>query len=408
MISSEIIQILKSINSADIQIVEEGSILVEDILNEIDIEQYKIGNEFDIYKQLKIIAIAETSPLLKDKCFETDIIYLYILINEKDNCIYVGIDFIHPYFWHKIEKKTPEEIKEQLEEIIYIYCTDNFNDNIECDYKFNKKIKGFIGTEKMLRFNYESIENFVVDNMFCEYFMWGSYWNDFPYRQHILNKKYTKFQMERMLTYSMKQRDGYVTISTRTKSSKSIITFEYVNGAILLELKYNPIKNIFIDKYNEITENNFPNDIPLDVIGAVHHFSFVKYKQLLSDPLKIENIALALELMCDQESIREMIRELNIIESNNTDQNILEYVGNMKIILTINLGLNKINIEEINKKILLFWDGNKNLGEIIILMRDWLLEEIKTEKYISDDDKIKYMNHIEKICKNMVTRKIKN
>ena len=402
-----IIESIKSLNNPLIQIVEDGSILMEDILKEINLNDFNLEGDLNIYEHLKVIAICETSPLLKDKYFESDIIYLYILIDNNNlSNIYIGIDYLHPLLWINIKINSNDDFKNKLEKIINIYCTDIFYDHEDCEIKFEKKVRGFIGTEKMLNMQIKDFENFIVGNRFCEYFIWGSYWSDFPYRQQILNDKLQNFELERMMAHSLKQRNNVISLSTRTKASKSIVTFEHVKGAIIIEIKYNKYNNDSINIYNELTENYLPDDLPLDVIGAINQFAFINYKNLLNvRPFTIHNVNLSLELINKNEELEYIIVELKNIENNNElSKEIINYSKETRIILEINKKINEI--ENIKDKILEFikldeFTIQESIDNAKNNLLEWLYNKINIDdKIIENEEFVK--NHIKNICDQLI------
>lgn len=396
----DIIDLIKSFNSSTIQIIEDGSILIEDLLKDIDYEYFNIEDDLEKYRRLKIIAIIETSPLLKDKCFDSDIIYLYLLLDEKEKHMYIGIDYLHPHFWDFIEIKDLKIIKNKIDKLLELYCPSIFCENNGNDSKFENCIRRFIGTENSLGFSFDEIENFIIENKFCEYFMWGSNWNDFPYRENILNNKYSRFQIERMMTYALKQNNKIISISTRTKASKSIIKFEYNRGAIILEIKYNNDNNCRIKELNNKFKNNYPYNLPLDVLGTICQFDLIDYKDLLTiETLSINSISLSLELINKEESLIEFLSILDRINTKELCEETIKYIDEISTIININLKINKINLSDIENKIKETINQENNEPRDFI---EWLKCQINVEnnnELINDHLKKVYFDIIQKYKK---------
>lgn len=396
---TEIINILKTFNCSAIQIIEEGYILIDDILREIDLKYFDIDDNLEKYKSLKSIAIIETSPLLKDNCFEIDIVYIYLFLDNINNLLYIGLDYLHPYYWDNIKINNLELIEKKISNIIEIYTSHIFYNN-NSNNKFNNVIRKFIGTENSLQINFDEIENFIVENKFCEYFMWGSYWCEFPYRENILNKKYSKFQIERMMTHALKQDKTKISISTRTKASKSIIKFEYIKGAIILEIQYNNYNN----KYNN-NNLNYPIDMPLDLLGAICQFDLIDYKELLLiETLNINNISLSLELL-NKNNMEEYLKILDEINKDNIDINIKNYINEISIIIKINQQINKLNFVDVENKIKEILEKDKNnFAEFL----SWIKLEIKLENDNNETNNNIINNHLEKIYNDIIDKLTNN
>lgn len=360
MANKNVINAINILGSPLIEIVEEGSILVTDILKEINMNEHNTNIEYCdkdyiLYENLQIIAIIETSPLLKDKCFETDIIYIYLMINDVD-VLYIGMDYLHPRLWKKIETHNIDTITKELTNILNIYCTDTFYNNIDCNVNFSENIKSFIGTESMFGISFEDndeicswLEKNIIDNKFCEFFMWGSYWSDFPYRRNILNKKYNNFELNRMMAHALKQRNNILSLSVRTKASKSILSYEYKNGAFFLEIKYNGDNNNSLDIYKHTTGSIIPTNLPMDVVGAISNFVLIDIQTLYKiNNITNEIIDLSIELIKDTETYNCVISELEKIKSS-TDllSSVTEHAQKKIKLLNVNKLLNNLNVDEI-------------------------------------------------------------
>ncbi|ARF09179.1 hypothetical protein Catovirus_2_128 [Catovirus CTV1] len=380
----DIISLLKLLNCSSIQVIEDNSIMVDDILKEIDYEYFDINIDMEQYKKLDIIAIIETCPLLKDKCFETDIVYMYVLIDDNVKNVYIAIDYLHPYLWNKFGVDTIDEIMNKIRHAIRLYSSEVFYEN-----ELSCTMRRFIGTEKTLGLKFETLEEFIMENKFCEYFMWGSNWSDFPYRENILNKKYSKFQVERMMTRALKQNNQDISISTRTKSSKSIITFEYINGAVILTVKYNKDFYTRTSELEKITDNKYPSDLPLDVIGIIYPFDVMNYDDLLmTNELTISNISLSLELVDNEESMRKVSSILSQEIKQELSEDTIKFINDVKTKLNINLRINEMkediyNIleKDENSEVLLQWLKNKlntGVNNDDVVMNNHLVEITKT------------------------------
>lgn len=330
---NSITNILESINNLyPIEIVDEGTILVNDILD----SKYN-NSEYD---RLEIVAILETSPLLRDKCFEIDIVYLYFLIDN--NYLYIGFENMDPDIWYKLDINM-EYIEEKIISIIKLYYCDTLYKHDEFEYNDRGILYGTIIDEMN---DLTKIEKHICMNDFSEYFIWGSYWDEFPFRMEVSNKSYNCYELNKMLTFSMKQKEEISSISVRTKSSKSIVTFEKINDVIILDIKYNGFKNENITKYNLKMNNNIPDNIPLDLFGLINQFYFINSKKLLVNPT-IENLSLSIEIL--KNDIDNTYNVLsNIRKHNNLSLEVKNYLDNIIVYLDINRKLK--SIKKINKK----------------------------------------------------------
>lgn len=352
----------------EITIVEIDDININVILDEINFKNYNsdISVNIEQYKNYKIIGYMETSSKLKDKCFDTDIVYLYFVTDMHK--LYIALEYLHPYFWQEIDIKN-------IENIIKIYNQENYH------FTFNKIIRGYIGTEKTLGIDLSDIEEIIMTNDFCEFFMWGSNWIDFPYREQIMKQKYSRIKLERMLVYALKQNPlNRISIAVRTKASKSIIKFEYYNGAYFIEIHFDSYSS---QNYNSLDIKNLSKlDIPLDIIGILHLFDTVTYQKLFNiKPLEIHHISLALQLITSNKDYMEIIELLNNINNDNEiNDEVRKYAYETKNIIEVNLNINKIDSNQMADKINEIRQNNKK--DKLDVMKElslWICEKINID-----------------------------
>lgn len=346
-----------------ISLFEPDDMDISEILKEIQLSDFQLG-DIDLFKSCKIIGNMETSPLLRDKCFESDVTYLYFITDEANTELYVGMDHIHPFFWQKLP--LDNFLYDELKIIIDTYHKISYETPMKLSYK------ACIGTDGNFNMTMDDIEEFIIRNNFLEIFAWGSYWDEYPYREHVSTRRYSKLQLDRMMLYSMRQADN-VCISVRTKASKSLVKFEYNNGAYFIDITYDKQKNDSVRKYNDILDVNLPQDVPLDVIGALNLFNFVDYKKMLkSRPIDISQIALGMQLVSGDESYDELIDLLdNIANDRENGDDIVKYARENKLIIELNLKINAISAEKMSGELK---ELEKNKDKIKLLSL-WLCDQ---------------------------------
>jgi Ca2+-binding EF-hand superfamily protein len=199
---------------------------------------------------------------------------MYLVCDPDYTEIYLGIDRSHPVFWYKYTNK-----KRFYEHFDAIYETYNPK---EYGLQFTNFCRGFVGSERMLDANMENLENFLMDNNFTEFLIWGSRWPDHPHRDMYINgtvnEKSNILYTKRAL---MQKQDAIRSASVRTRFSKSIITLEDHNGAYIVNIQYNGLTTDQIPEINEYFGRYYPNDLPVDVIVAMAELPFVTHVGLL-------------------------------------------------------------------------------------------------------------------------------
>ena len=229
----------------------------------------------DNYLSYTIIAQAEINLKLKViKGSESKNQYLYFLTDKEYTVLYICLQVCHPAFWYKYDNR-----KDFLD--IYDDLYDSYN-KTEYILDYPCSCRGFIGTEKMLEVDIETLENHFILNKYTEVLLWGSKWKDNPFRETYINNKVPTKQHVVYASHAMKQvNDETYTANVRAEFSKCILSVENHDSAYILEARYTPIKSPQIEIINKILDREYPTDIPVDIIISVINLPYLTYMGLL-------------------------------------------------------------------------------------------------------------------------------
>ena len=247
--------------------------------------ELKIGDNYDDSILIGFIKMKRrmSIPMMK----ETDE-FIHILSNSDETIISLCVSFSHPHLWYTIELSEIENLSS-----IILNLADNYNPDDYPD-EYDKMISGFIGSEKMLEMTtVDLIENLVLGE-WNELFAWGPLWKDHPFRETFKNTMLSEFQFHKVNIYSMQQTNQNFKVSIKTQLSKSLLTFEVVDGLFYVNISYQPIPNLNIQKINMITNKHYPTDLPIDAIQCMLDYPFITYENILRvRPLIAENFIIA-------------------------------------------------------------------------------------------------------------------
>jgi hypothetical protein len=227
---------------------------------------------------------------------------IYLISDSEYKFLYLSIGICNPLFWLEFTTKT--SLKSNLKKIIKQYSFAE-NTSIHLGSLFKGIVYSENNSEEMLNIKKILISNNLSDNL-----VWGSAWKDYPFRNQYLKTKNINFRRS-MNNESLKQLNNIFKISCKTRFSKSIVTFEYSNNIITLIIKYNPIINSNISDINNKLNTNYPDDIPLDVLGIL-------------DNIDINNLSSFLELYYSKSNNLDVLMRLidNINFKNELETNL--------------------------------------------------------------------------------------
>lgn len=230
-----------------------------DIYNDINT---RLNITWESYKTMKIVGICEMNKYLKfekEGCEDL----MYILKDDKGKK-YISIGRCHPIFWYKYDTK-------RFSDIYNIYNQESYS----TDFNGNQQ-SAFIGNEEMLGLTIHELENHLIFHKYSEKLIWGSKWDDYPFRDCFMNNSVSYIDSIIYTGQSMRQiSDDYYTVSVRTNYSKSIITINNFPDAYIINIKYNPIINHRIDNINKLITRNYKSDLPMDIIILLLNFPFM-------------------------------------------------------------------------------------------------------------------------------------
>jgi len=237
-----------------------------DLYNDINTS---LNTNWETYKKMKIVGICEMNKYLK---FINDTYddLMYFIKDENDK-IYISIGRCHPIFWYKYNKNNFDKLYNLYNQKKYPI---DFNEN---------QINAFLGNQDMLNLNIHELENHFLIHKYSEKLIWGSKWDDYPFRECFMSSYVSHIDSIIYTGQSMRQiNNDYYTVSVRTNYSKSIITISNFSDAYIINIKYNPIINKKIDEINKIFTRNYKNDIPMDVILLLFNFPFITSQTIIN------------------------------------------------------------------------------------------------------------------------------
>lgn len=298
-----------------------------------------------------------------------DIWNIYLVTDNEYKNIYLSVDITSPIFWIKYSSRKVlfENIDLVLETYQSLYTLD-----------FEKEVRGFIGTQKMLDLDLDSIEQHFILNNFTEYLMWGSKWRDHPFRKTYINREVTSAESVFFTTQAMKQLDDNTKrISVRTNFSKSIITVEDHDGAYVVNIKYNPTFNTGLDEVNRIFMREYPDDLPLDVVVSIVNFPFITHTGLLQlDPITEYNFIMAFLVANTTNMYEEMLPYLENIATNSDQENLKIIATNYYTRLKQSIGVDKILEDQQTEQFIKDKISDLNKGKDENEIQKEILEEI--------------------------------
>jgi hypothetical protein len=379
----ELIKELKFLNS--------DSTTIEEIIDKCDDDEYFptdiLGYEYD-FSEYIICGRKRMNDKLFHKNFSIES-WMYLLYCKEETTIILAFDCYPTTLWYYCHD--PKSL-EQLKNIITTYQQDNY------ELELSHSLRGFVGTEEMLNSKMEDIEKFFIVSKYCENLVWGSSFYDYPFRD--ISEDSSIFHLARCASYALRQESNSLSISTRTEHSKSIIRFEYHNGAFLVDVKYNPVENKNISEINNILDVKFPKDMPNDVLSILMNYPFVTHKDIYAlEPLSEHHVSLSLIVANTKEMFYDIIGEMDkLLTNNKIDSNVNKFIYEVRGALKANLEIDKIFDNDFILSVIKYKEELKD-EKLFKAIKEKLYKLTKLDK---DDEHIE--KHIDGLVKQLINK----
>lgn len=370
-----------------------------------DIDQSNIFNTNDIVSYI-VVGICEINSFIKLNIDDDVKQYMYLITDKDYKKLFLSLDITYPIFWYSFDTK--KSLIDSFDSVYEAYNQKKYT------IDHTSVCRGFIGTEKMLDVDIDSIENHFIMNKYTEPLLWGSKWKDHPFRHVYLSvSNNTNLNSRKNIIYTsqaMRQIDSSTHhISVRSQLSKSVITVEDNEGAYIVNIQYNPLhltglKNNPISNINKLTGSEYPDDIPMDILISIINFPFVTHTGILDlSPLTSYNFLIAYMIANTSQLCSELIQKIHKVinklkDDNSSDKELLEFaiqfVKNLQANTTVDdIFTNENVMQLIYDKISSLHKNEKTFQEI----KDEITEEIdkKLEKLKIYDSEFKsYLQNI--------------
>lgn len=283
---------------------------------------YKSSFDF-IYSSKKFEEILNTfvtynvvGHISLNKDLENDIVVnqetskIFIITDTNNNEMYLSIGYCMPVLWYIFDNI---DIKDSVSKIVETYNQNKYNNLTIFDKYY---IDDDIGFNK--------INIILFENYYSEILIYGSKWNEFPFRNNIdiMNVN----NVDKLFSLALQQNNKTCSVSTHSIFSKSLITIEKNNDHFFLNISYNPINNKNIDKMNKITGINYKNDIPIDLLLVMTKFKKLDTIQnILNKDINVNKINISIQLAYYNKE--KMIEIITILKKYATvDKNLLNII----------------------------------------------------------------------------------
>jgi len=273
--SNKLQYIDKIIWNANLQ--KEKRLIIDDLLTYIQSTYTDFINktkaDLIMYKDYKILGhcLSNSNEYME---------YLYLLSDYDMKAVYISVGRCHPVFWYKFTTK--KDFYDNFDQIYETYTRsysdiDNNNNN--------KYIRACIGNAEILDINIHDIENNLLLQKYTDKLIYGSMWNDHPFRKEYMNKVVTPMNNIILTGQAMRQDlDEDVSpysVSVRTQYSKSLITIYDFDGTFILEVEYTPIHTKQINNINTLFGFHYNIDMPIDLLLCIYVFPFLTHSDVL-------------------------------------------------------------------------------------------------------------------------------
>ena len=229
--------------------------------------------------------------------------------------------------------------KDFFESIQNIYYQHTLN--------YSNQIKRFSGILSQIELTEEDLEKLVVKNKYLEVYYWGSFYDKYPF-EDIYTKKFTRYQINKMNIYALKQYDDDIfEINVLTKYSKSKVTFRFYDNGFFIQASYNPINNLELKKFFKLTQY-LPHDIPTDLYLCISKFHLLDYINVLElKPLTINHFKYS-SFLIDNLNLNDIHNYFNYIDTIElSDDKLINYKNDLINLLTLNNIIKNINSKDI-------------------------------------------------------------
>lgn len=310
--------------------------------------------------------------------------FLHILSNSDRTTISLCVSFSHPHLWYTVEFSEIKNLSNIIVDLVDKYNPDEYFD------EYDKKISGFIGSERILEMTtVDLIENLVLGE-WNELFAWGPIWKDHPFRETFKNTMLSEFQFHKVNIYSMQQIDQNFKVSIKTQLSKSLLTFEIIDELFYVTISYQPTLNLNIQKINMISNKNYPTDLPIDVIQCILDYPFITFNNILcSKPLTAENFIIANILTQytayntnNNEIIYTIMNQLKDIATNDTNEQICDAANGMYNLYAMDIISKKIMLTDNCTELYQYRDIQTKCIEM--LLSEFNIEDLEINKIITN------------------------
>ena len=294
---------------------EDKKLSIKDILYGIQAFDDQINKELEIsidqYLDYKIIGY-----------IVTDYEYIYLITDSSYKCLYISIGKSHPLFWYKFN--TRKSFTDNFDNICNTYTKNTYN------YNMSGYTKVFMGDDDLLSINIHDIENQFILQKFTDNMIYGSLWNDHPFRNEYKNTYINPIKSAILTGQAMRQSQGSpYSVSVRTLYSKSLITVYDYKGIYIMEISYDPINTQQTQNLNSLLEANYNLDMPIDVLITILGFPFITYRDILQMKPLTRYHMIILGFLSSRENIgQEIVKEFKVLLDKKDVDNFDEIVYN--------------------------------------------------------------------------------
>ncbi|AYV77024.1 MAG: hypothetical protein Barrevirus8_10 [Barrevirus sp.] len=263
---------------------KDKKLSMDDILSYIQTTDKELINKYKAtiteYKDFKIIGycLTNSSDYLE---------YIYLLSDPEYKTLFISVGRCHPIFWYKFTTK--KDFMNKFDDIYDTYSQKDLDDT----FIISKRV--FIGNADIMNNNIHDIENNFLTQKYTDKLLYGSLWEDYPFREEVANKMMNPMNALVLSGQAMRQKkehsllegegeegeggegkdtdmtDCPYSVSVRTLFSKSLVTVYDYHGTYILHMYYNPITGLEkqITKVNSVIGADFDTDLPLDLLMTV-------------------------------------------------------------------------------------------------------------------------------------------
>ena len=365
---------------------------ISDILSRVKEEHLentiKLNFSISKYKSFKVLGRCDLDRHLHNSTIDKKD-FMYLICDGQYKFLYISIGITSPLFWYEFTSKS--KLIKEFDNIFETYNKKDYTVNME------KSISGHIGNQDIIPLSIHDVENHFLLNKKSEKLIWGSLWQDHPFRNKYLNNSLTFEQSIFFTGQAMRQENSeeFYTVSVRTLFSKSLVNVALVEDELLINIEYDPIETTQIKNINQIYNTKFNIDMPIDIICVLQDLPFKTASYLITErPLNEYNffiLDLLINSFCNKyfeenisTELQKIINDVNIseiIKEHATSS--LKYVSDSLLIRKI---VNEIDFEKILS--VYFLQEKNSIDNLEEKIDEWIDStlEIVLEKYNSLDN----------------------